>query len=69
MSKKIIMAEGVFSKLEITLKDDVLDKLAITKENNPMKPLEADMEAIIRKFETSYMELVNKPTEAEGETE
>lgn len=63
MSKTIIAAEGVFSKLEITLKDDVLDKLAVTKKNNPLKPLEADMEAIIRKFETAYMDLVNQATE------
>lgn len=59
MSKEILVAEGIFSKLSISLQDGVRDKLAmIPHEDNPLATIEDELKTIIGKFEESYFQAV-----------
>lgn len=59
MSKEMIVAKGLFSKLNITLNDGVLDKLIYIKPaDNPLKAVEAELKAILIKFERTYFNAI-----------
>lgn len=62
MSKQeIIVKQGTFSKLTITLNDDVINKLALIKQdNNPLAKVEIKLNKILIEFEKAYFKEVSK---------
>ena len=62
MSKEIIVATGLFSRIAIVMNDDIHYKLVLTKgEKNPLRSIAKDLEVSVKRFEREYFELVNKP--------
>jgi|GEM_PF-5322424 len=63
--RKIVVAEGLFSKLAISLNDSTVNKLAvINKEDNPLAKIESDLKKTLQEFERAYFEL-SQPKEPE----
>lgn len=64
--KEIVVAEGLFSKIAISLNEDTVNKLAmIRKKDNPLASIEADLKKALDGFERRYFELTHpKPEEA-----
>lgn len=64
--KEIVIAEGLFSRLSITLKDETVTKLTfIRKKDNPLASVEADLKKVLDDFERKYFEIthpVEEPT-------
>lgn len=57
MSKEIVTAQGLFSKLAITLNDETIQKLAfIPKKDNPLATIEIEMKELLNKFEVAYFD-------------
>jgi hypothetical protein len=55
MSKEVLIAKGSFSKLSITIPDDMLSNLAvIEQESNPLAKVERKLKTTLREFETAY---------------
>lgn len=62
MSKhEVVIAEGVFSKLAITLNDDVANRLALIEpSNNPLAKVEKRLRKLLDEFERTYYKAVKK---------
>ena len=62
MSKhEVVIAEGVFSKLAITLNDDVANRLALIEpSNNPLAKVEKRLRTLLDEFERTYYKAVKK---------
>jgi len=68
MSKEIVTAQGLFSKLSITLNDDTIQKLTfIPKKDNPLASIETDMKTILDKFERTYFAITHPEPETNEE--
>lgn len=58
--KEIIVANGLFSKITISLKDETVNKLAfIPKKDNPLASVEADLKKVLDDFERRYFEITH----------
>lgn len=70
MSKEIVVAQGLFSKLSITLNDETVQKMAfIPKKDNPLASVEFKLKEILNEFETAYFAYMHKPVEDERQKE
>lgn len=66
MSKEIVIAEGLFSKLSITLKDETVQKLAfVRKKDNPLASVEQDLKKVLDDFERRYFQITHPEQQAE----
>lgn len=52
----IIIAKGLFSKVVITLNDDVHSRLVFKKKDNPLASVEQKAQKLLDEFETKYFE-------------
>lgn len=68
MRNEIVVAQGLFSKLTITLKDDTVQKLAfIPKKDNPLAHIEYKMKELLNEFEQTYFDYTHPKKEATEE--
>lgn len=64
MKRDIIVAEGLFSKLSITLNDETVQKFArIPKNDNPLASVEMKLKEVLNEFETAYFAYTHKHVE------
>ena len=64
--KDILIAKGIFSKLVISLNDEVDNRLMyLDAANNPLAQVKDELTATLKKFEQVYFETVNN-AEADG---
>lgn len=62
--REIVVSEGLFSKVSISLKDDAVNKLAfISKKDNPLASIEADLKKVLDDFERKYFEITHPTPE------
>lgn len=70
MSQEIIVAEGLFSKIAITFKDDTVNKLAfIKKKDNPLASVENDLKKVLDDFERRYFQITHPEQDVENPKE
>ena len=62
MSKvSIVTVSGVFSELNITLNNDIVNKLAlIPTDENPLAQVEKKLKSALKQFEKDYSKVVSK---------
>lgn len=61
LKREIVVVEGVFSKLSITLSDSVISELAmIQPEDNPVVKATARLKRALKQFERDYTKAVVK---------
>lgn len=64
MMKEIIVAQGLFSKLSITLNEETIQKMAfIPKKDNPLASIEMKLKEVLNEFETAYFAYTHKHVE------
>ena len=62
MGKEIIIAEGLFSRLTISLSETTIQTLPlIDSAENPLASVEADLKRVLHDFETRYFGLTHRP--------
>lgn len=64
MKREVVTAQGLFSKLTITLSDDTIQKMAfIPKKDNPLASVEIKLKEVLNEFETAYFAYTHKHVE------
>lgn len=62
--REIVVAQGLFSKLTITLKDETVQKMSsIPKKDNPLASVETKLKEILNDFEVAYFDYTHKHVE------
>jgi len=58
-NRDVLVTEGAFSKLTITLNDDMMNRLALMeRKDNPLAKVEQKLKKVLYQFEKEYFKAV-----------